>query len=496
MRSDSLSIRQVPHAVPSRTPERFYSNAVAWLIVPVALPVFGIITSRTARRVLLAVAILNIQARVSKHLFLREDALNLGSLGGLEISLTNIALIGLYLAWLAGISIRSRSVLPQRRSPSKVTLPAALLLCFFSLSLFAADDVALGIFLVCSVLVQFLLYWYVVQTVTTREDVLFIVRILFIGLVLQSVFMLAQSGGLVGDIDSFGIKALAEFAGENRVSGTIGSPSHAAAYLAMMMVFALGVLLSDVGKADKYLAGVGLAAATLPLIFTLSRGGWISFLVGLATIVIFGGRRVPRKAVAAAFLALLLLSIPFRGVISERLYGDDKGSAASRIPLNDLAGAMIADHPLLGVGANNFALAMEPYRAQSFTGDFFYTVHNTYLLVWTETGIGGLVAFVWFLIAIIRQGSRCWKSRDPLLSPLALGCVAAIVGLTVQMNFEPFGSGAAVDVLWLFAGLVTSMTHLTERPGGVSRAATPPDVAFTSVETQLAQSNCKDGLAP
>jgi putative inorganic carbon (hco3(-)) transporter len=496
MRSNTLSLRQIPRPALSRGAERLYSAAAALIIVPVALPIVRILTTRKAQRVLLAIAVFNIQARVSKHLFLREDALNLGSLGGLEISLTNMALIGLYLAWLVGIAIRSRAVAPQRRSSSKVTLPASLLLFFFTLSLFAADDLALGVFLVCSVLVQFLLYWYVAQTTISRDDLLFIVRILLIGLILQSIFMLAQSGGLIGDIDAFGIKAQAEFGGENRVSGTLGSPSHAAAYLAMMMVFALGVMLADVGKRDKYLASAGLAAATLPLILTLSRGGWISFFVGLAALVIFGGRRVPKKAVAAAVVALILLAIPFRGVISERLYGDDNGSAASRMPLNDLATAMIADHPLLGVGANNFALAMEPYRAHSFSGDFFYTVHNTYLLVWTETGIGGLIALVWFLVAVVRQGSRCWKSRDPLLAPLALGCVAAVAGLTVHMNFEPFGSGPAVDVLWLFAGLVTAMARLSVSPLAVSRVMRPASTAFTSLSLGQPVTNGKEGLVP
>lgn len=474
MPGDTLSLRESPHSVPPRATERLSSTAAALIAVPLALPILRVLTTRRAQRVLLAIAILNIQARIGKHLFLREDAMNLGSLGGLEISLTNIALAGLYVAWLVAIAIRTRSVGLQRLTPSKVTLPAAILLLFYALSLSAASDVALGFFLVCSILVQFLLYWYVAQATASREDVLFIVRVLLVGLILQSVLMLAQSTGLVGDIDSFGIKALAEFAGDSRVSGTLGSPNHAAAYLAMMMVFTMGVMLAEVGKADKLLAGASFAAASLPLIFTLSRGGWISFFVGLATIVIFGGRRVPRKALAAGFAALILLAVPFKGVISERLYGDDKGSAASRMPLNDLASAMIADHPLRGVGANNFAVAMEPYRTHGFSGDFFYTVHNNYLLVWTETGIGGLIVFLWFLIAVVRQGSKCWKSRDTLLAPLALGCVAAVVGLMVQMNFEPFASGPEVDLLWLFAGLVTAMTYWGARSPQMRRAGTMP----------------------
>ena len=486
-RSSTLSLRQHPCSVLVRTAERCCTTAVSLIIVPLALPVFKILTTRRAQRVLLAIAVLNIPMRIQKHLFLREDAANLGSLGGLQISLTNIALTGLYVAWLVWVAIRSRSFVPHRRNLSKVILPAALLLLFYAASLLVAGDVSLGIFQVCGVLVLFMLYLYVAETATSHEDVLFIVRILLISLIFQCFLMLAQAGGLVGDIQFYGIKARAEFAGDSRISGTIGAPNHAAAYLAMMMVIALGVMLANVCRTDKCLAGAGFAMAAMSLIFTLSRGGWISFLVGLSTVMIFGRRRVPWKTVMAIVVVLVLFAIAFRGVIAERLYSDDNGSAAARMPLNELAGAMIADHPLLGVGANNFAVAMEPYRTRSFSGDFFYTVHNTYLLVWTETGIGGLIAFVWFLIAIVHQGLKSWQLRDPLFAPLALGCVAAVMGFMVQMNFDPFGSGSAVELMWLFGGLVSAMNCISVSPLAFPQAGVMPNGGTGPTETRRPQ---------
>jgi putative inorganic carbon (hco3(-)) transporter len=459
--SSSTTLQQRPWS------ERLYATMVSLTIVPFALPFIRILITRKVQRVLLAIVVLNFPFQIQKHFFLREDAAELGSLGGLQISLTNIALLGLYVAWLIEIVLRARSSAPLRRARSKLTLPAALFLLLNVVSLVVAGDVALGTFQVWSVLVLFLLYLYVAECAASREDVLFIVRILLIGLIPQCCLMLAQAGGLVGDFQFYGIKARTEFVGDRRISGTIGSPNPAAAYLAMMMVVALGVILADVRRVDKCLAGAGLALASLSLIFTLSRGGWISFLVGIAAMMIFAWRRVPWKTVGAVVAVPVLLAIPFRGVIAERLNSDDNGSAAARMPLNELAAAMIADHPLLGVGANNFPLAMQPYLRQSFSGEFLYTVHNTYLLVCAETGIGGLIAFVWFLFAIVRQGSRCWRMRNPLFAPIALGCAAAVMGFMVQMNFDPFGSGAAVDLLWLFAGLTTAMVRMNASPAVV-----------------------------
>ncbi|MGB9512394.1 MAG: O-antigen ligase family protein, partial [Candidatus Acidiferrum sp.] len=461
-----------PCSVLARKSEQLCTTAISWSIATLSLPLV-VLASRRVRRVLLATVVLNIPLRVEKHFFIRQDAGDLGSLGGLQISLTNIALTVLYVAWLLRIVIQSRSSAPQRRSLSKVTFPAVLLLVFYALSLFIARDVGLGVFEVCSVLELFFLYLYISKTTNAREDVLFIVRLLLIGLLIQSLLMLAQVGGLIGDIQFFGLKARSEFpgvAGDLRISGTIGAPNAAAAYLAMMMAVALGVLLANVRLADKYLAGIGLAMATVPLIFTLSRGGWLSFLVGLAAIMIFGRRRVPWKSVGVLTVILLLLVIPFSGIIAERLSGDDNGSAASRIPLNHLAAVMIADHPLSGAGANNFAVAMEPYLAHNFSGDFLYTVHNTYLLIWAETGIGGLIAFIWLLIAIVRQGYRCWSLRDPLCAPLALGCAAAVMVFMVQINFEPTRSRAESHLIWLFAGLITAMIRMSVGPPAVPQA--------------------------
>jgi putative inorganic carbon (HCO3(-)) transporter len=199
--------------------------------------------------------------------------------------------------------------------------------------------------------------------------------------------------------------------------------------------------------------------AVLPLLLTLSRGGWLALIASLAMLGLFGWTRFSKSRLglgAAAAFVIVLLLIPFAATIGERLYGDDRGSASSRMPLNMLAGAMIVDHPLLGVGANNFAVAMKPYLAHHYSGEFVYIVHNAYLLVWAETGTVGLLAFVWFLLAIVREGIRAWRSGNEASSgALALGCAAAVVGAMVQMAVEPGRGGAAGPSLWLFAGLVT-----------------------------------------
>jgi O-antigen ligase len=123
---------------------------------------------------------------------------------------------------------------------------------------------------------------------------------------------------------------------------------------------------------------------------------------------------------------------------------------------------MINDHPIFGVGANNYVAALREYES-TFTGDWLYTVHNRYLLVWAETGIGGLVAFIWFFLTTIRRGWIGWRLNDPVLSPVALGFTAALAARMVHMFVDIFSDRAETQLVWVIAALVVSISRMEKR---------------------------------
>src|SRR5512140_83208 len=90
----------------SRTFPRFGGPVVALAMAVLAIPA-AILTCRKTQRFLLAVVLLNISLRLEQHLFLREYARDLGSLGGLQVSMGNIALVCLWIAWLVKLAIGS-----------------------------------------------------------------------------------------------------------------------------------------------------------------------------------------------------------------------------------------------------------------------------------------------------------------------------------------------------------------------------------------------------
>ena len=130
-----------------------------------------------------------------------------------------------------------------------------------------------------------------------------------------------------------------------------------------------------------------------------------------------------------------------------------------------LAEDIIQAHPLLGVGVNNVGINIRDFAGPEFNGQCLYTIHNKYLLVWSEAGIAALVAFLWFLAATLRQGWRSARANDDLLSPLALGLTAAIAGQLVHMTVDIFKSRPQVQLLWLVAALLIAMASIVQAPG-------------------------------
>jgi O-antigen ligase len=189
----------------------------------------------------------------------------------------------------------------------------------------------------------------------------------------------------------------------------------------------------------------------------------VGFSVAIFFLIAWYQRRVSAWVPIALVLCALFAGAIFYEGITNRVLGDDKGSAESRVPLIRLAMNIIEDHPVAGVGINNAAVAGSQYAGlPQFRSNWFYTVHNKYLLEWTELGVFGLAAFLWFLIATVHRGWITWLRKDSLLSPIALGLILAIVGQMLHMTVDIFNSRAQVQSLWLCAALIFAMSRVEQ----------------------------------
>jgi putative inorganic carbon (HCO3(-)) transporter len=251
---------------------------------------------------------------------------------------------------------------------------------------------------------------------------------------------------------------------EMRVGGTIGSPVTGGSFLALMFAPTLAILAIPVRSSYKFLASFALVVGGMGLLFTQTRGSWIAVAVSVGLFLLLAWRRgwISWKLPFALALLGALSVVVLQDRIATRFAGGEDGSSAkSRLPLIQMAAAMISDSPVWGVGVNNCAVAAAQYSMRpEFRSEWFYTIHNKYLLEWVETGIFGLAAFLLFLMTTLYQGWGVWRWRDRLLSPIALALMLAIAGQMIHMLVDVFNSRPQVQSLWLCAAMIAAMSRM------------------------------------
>ena len=164
----------------------------------------------------------------------------------------------------------------------------------------------------------------------------------------------------------------------------------------MLLAPALSIMLTKLHSPYKWLALIAFICGAIALILTGSRGAWMGAFISF---IIFGTVSFRRGWLQLRILTIsvaigILISLAFYTPIYQRVFGDDAGSATGRIPQYQVAFQIIRDHPIFGVGANNYPAIQQSYLGLNPNNTVFrWAVHNKYLLVWAETGFFGLLFF-------------------------------------------------------------------------------------------------------
>ena len=112
---------------------------------------------------------------------------------------------------------------------------------------------------------------------------------------------------------------------------------------------------------------------------------------------------------------------------------------------------MIAAHPLTGVGPNMVERLYANYRGDDAVNKINPHLHNVPLQIAAERGLPALAAWIWFIVALVRDlWQRFRRNEDRFLTAAALAAVTAL--LTAGLFEYNFGDS---EVLMLFLIVVT-----------------------------------------
>ncbi len=255
------------------------------------------------------------------------------------------------------------------------------------------------------------------------------------------------TGGSLG-LGVFGeaapVVAGVDFERVSRPTGTIGDPNILAYFFELTTPVTLALLYTARNRLEQlfFLAvtGAGIAGTVV----TLSRAAWMALPVtcGLITLAVYGRRLLSlRTAIIGMGLTLTLAAglSYFYPLIVRRLFGDDAGSTAQRMPLNRAALLVIEQFPVFGVGLNNFAITFTNYDSTGYSrvlSGVDYVVHNLFLLVWTEVGTVGLVAFLWYFGSVYLTAYRL-RHAEPRTRAVALGIALGLAAHWLHGMVDP-----------------------------------------------------------
>jgi O-antigen ligase len=187
-----------------------------------------------------------------------------------------------------------------------------------------------------------------------------------------------------------------------------------------------------------------LLLAPVIVVITMTRGIWLGFLLGLGVFVAIGGRMIDisRKMIALGLFllllpmaAILLVAITPPEIVQARVVGAT--SVYGRFATWDIALQAAAKSPLFGIGLNNLRQLLYNSELQVQGVNRYKSVHNSYLALFIEQGIVGLLVYLAIVTGIMRMGIRLYgKGVQPRERWCGVVVVAVMVAYLVPALFE------------------------------------------------------------
>lgn len=245
-----------------------------------------------------------------------------------------------------------------------------------------------------------------------------------------------------------------------RVFATFILPSNMAGYLGMVIPLGIGCFLARRSRAERILLIIVIVTMMAALGATKSIGGILSLVVGIAlgAVLMKWGMR---KVAIFGVLLLLTICIGFFFVYKEGELWDPSSKVTLRLYNWKGALEIIKDHPFTGTGMGTFGTAYLRYKAPQANETQF--AHNWYLQSASEMGLLGLVALLWLLIILFKNGARTLMQIKGDDRWIAAGLLTGlgVYALHNLIDMDSYIPGIQM-LFWVMAGLL--ILTRTEKP--------------------------------
>ncbi len=212
---------------------------------------------------------------------------------------------------------------------------------------------------------------------------------------------------------------------------------------------ALGCESGRITNSKSILFLLATLCAGIGVVLAKSMGGILAFGVGVVlTLIMYKKTRV-------IGIILTVLGILGAGLVAWQIYGTElhpstiedslastkKWSSSVRVIIWQESWELIKDNAFFGTGLRSYKTAILPYHQATWM-EVFPHPHNIFLMLWIETGLPGLIAFLWLIgawvIAVKCRTSNVERRKNAedliWLVPLAVILVHGMVDLPYFKN--------------------------------------------------------------
>lgn len=178
-----------------------------------------------------------------------------------------------------------------------------------------------------------------------------------------------------------------------------------------------------------------VALHLLALLLSLTRNAWVGLAAALALATVLWRPKILLAAPLAAVVAIAVLP----GAVRERVVSIadlDQHANRDRLAMAEAGLAMIADHPLTGVGPGQVKQHYPAYRTEEAVRDRVSHLHNNPMMIAAELGLPAVAIWASFLVIFGIGIARDLRREDHPAPEVSAGCVLAVTGLTTAGFFE------------------------------------------------------------
>ena len=253
-----------------------------------------------------------------------------------------------------------------------------------------------------------------------------------------------------------------------RGTGTVGVGNAQAKFFVSVLPLALASFLVAAPGLARAFALASFVLGFVALYLTYSRGGLLTGLFGTAVFLFLRYRAGHIGRRAFVFLAVggglaVASSVPF---LYEYLTSRP-GYFRARLDHVREGFRIAAEHPLFGVGVNNFNVAVQGMDREGVFATM--PIHNHYLRLFIETGALGLALHLGFLLLVVRHAYRLIRAPDPFLATTAMALLAGVLAILVYWSDDIFYDVIIRTQFWVMLGLIFVVRRLAAEDGGGAR---------------------------